>query len=77
LRVFLRLLLLDLFLLLDLGQAEIQLPPDQDERGQHDREYGVLLVGHVATRSRPSARVKSLRICSNGSDRAARRPTST
>jgi hypothetical protein len=33
LQTFLRLLLLDLFLFLDLGKAEIDLPSDQNERG--------------------------------------------
>ena len=75
--MLLRLLLLDLFLLLDLRQAEIQLPADQDERGKDDGENACSFDQSFATRSRPNARVKSLMICSNGSDSAARRPTST
>ncbi len=59
------------------GQAEIDLPADQHERRQHDGDDGVLLIVHLGTRSRRSARLKSSVICSNGSDKAARRPTST
>ena len=75
LRTLLRLLLLDLLLLLHLRQAEVDLPRNQDERREHDGENGVLLVGHLQTRR--SARSKSCVICSNGSERAARRPIST
>src|SRR5262245_2847433 len=75
LRTLLRLLLLDLLLLLHLRQTEIDLPPDQDERGEHDGENCVLLVAHPDTRR--SARWKSCVICSNGNDSAARRPIST
>src|SRR5262245_63089200 len=77
LRTLLRLLLLDLLLLLHLRHAEIHLPHDQHERGQHDGEDGVLLVAHLGTRSRRSARLKSSVICANGRDKAARRPIST
>ena len=79
LRAFLRLLLLllDLLLLLHLRDAEVDLPPDQHERGQHDGQDCVLLIGHFGTRSRRSARLKSSVIWSNGSDKAARRPIST
>ena len=78
LRALLRLLLLlDLLLLLHLRDAEVDLPPDQHERGQHDGQDCVLLIGHFGTRSRRSARLKSSVIWSNGSDKAARRPIST
>src|SRR5262249_39696627 len=71
------LLLLILLLLPHRRPAEIPLPHDQHERGQHDGEDGVLLVTHLGTRSRRSARLKSSVICANGSDKAARRPIST
>ena len=64
-------------LLLHLRDAEVNLPPDQHERGQHDGQDCVLLIGHFGTRSRRSARLKSSVIWSNGSDKAARRPIST
>ena len=56
LRALLRLLLLDLLLLLHLRQAEEILPADQHERGQHDGENGVLLVGHLANLAAAAAR---------------------
>src|SRR5262249_32374117 len=72
-----RLLRVPLLLLPKLRPAKIPLPHDQHERGQHDGEDGVLLVAHLGTRSRRSARLKSSVICANGSDKAARRPIST
>src|SRR5215470_15962016 len=55
--MLLRLLLLDLLLLLHLRDAEIDLPSDQDERGEHDGEDGILLIVHLGARSRRRARL--------------------